>query len=138
MSNYLIQHYKGIYRLKSPIDLLTNSFPREYNGKFADNDIYIDCYNNIQIYVYGHGILEAYIPSLQKGRNIIKSIKNDLGNDIIFHIIETDAEVIFRFKNDKMKKLEKYLKPKTNGARISPFSVRNIKTKTKYKITDED
>ena len=41
-------------------------------------------------------------------------------------------------KNDKMKKLEKYLKPKTNGARISPFSIRNIKPKTKYKIPNED
>ena len=36
-----------------------------------------------------------------------------------------------------MEDLEKYLKPKTSGASISPFSSRNL-PKSKYKIPDED
>ena len=29
--------------MRTPIDEKTKTFPREYNGKFAENDIYIDC-----------------------------------------------------------------------------------------------
>ena len=175
--------YKGIYRLRTPIDKSTNSFPREHNGQFADNDIYIDCQNRIQIFSYGHGVLEAYIPSLQLGRTILKSIYHDIINkentetktntydvtrkirgreetvhvtketitiideklyedeisssDIIFHIEETDSEVLFRFKANDVELLEKYLKPRTNGANISPFSTKNL-PKQKYIIPDED
>ena len=176
--------YKGVYRLRTPIDQTTNSFPREYNGHFADNDIYIDCQNKIQIFSYGYGVLQCYIPSLQLGRTILKSIYRDIinkgntetktntyevtrkikgreetvqvtketiaiideklyeddmssSNNIIFHIEETDSEVLFQFKAQNMEKLEKYLKPKTNGADRSPFSTKNL-PKTKYNIPDED
>ena len=56
--------YKGTYRLKTEHDTRLNTFPREYNGLFAENDIYIDCLNETRIYSFGHGILQAYIPSL--------------------------------------------------------------------------
>lgn len=111
-------------------------FPREYNGQFADNDVYIDCMNGIQISSYGRGILEAYIPSLTRGHNIIKSINSELSNDIILDIKDTDSEVIFRFKATHMKELEKYLKPKISGANISPFSTRNLPKNKTYKIPD--
>lgn len=137
MANYLTTHYKGKYRLKTPYDLQTKMFPREYTEQFADNDIYIDCYNKIQIFSFGHGILEAYIPSLGRGHNIIKAIKEEFGEDIIFHLEETDSEVLFRFKSKDMDSLEKYLKPKTSGANISPFSSKNL-PKSKYSIPDED
>jgi hypothetical protein len=137
MANYLITHYKGKYRLKAPYDLQTKMFPREYNGQFADNDVYIDCYNKIQIFSYGHGILNAYIPSLGRGHNIVKAIKEELGEDIIFNLEETDSEVLFHFHAKNIDKLEKYLKPKTSGANISPFSSKNL-PKSKYSIPDED
>lgn len=137
MANYLISHYKGKYRLKAPYDLRTNQFPREENGLFADNDVYIDCYKNIQIFSFGRGILECYIPSIIRGRNIIKAIKEELGEDIIFHIEETDSEVLFHFHAKYMDKLEKYLKPKTSAADRSPFSTKNL-PKTNYSIPDED
>lgn len=171
--------YKGIYRLRTEIDKKTNTFPREYNGEFATNDVYIDCHKNIRIHHYGKSILEAYIPSLQTGRAILKFIYRDLINKnntntkfsnydvtrkgetvsvtketieildeelyikeinnstLIFHIEETDEEVLFRFHSKNMDKLEKYLKPKTNGADRSPFSTKNL-PKSKYIIPDED
>lgn len=137
MANYLMTHYKGKYRLKAPYDLKTKQFPREESGLFSDNDVYIDCYNNIQIFSYGHGILNCYIPSIGRGHNILKTIKEEIGEDIILHTEETDSEVLFRFHAKHMDKLEKYLKPKTSGANISPFSTKNL-PKSKYSIPDED
>ena len=163
-----MQHYKGVYRLKTPIDLDTKNFPREYTGQFADNDIYIDCQHNIQISSWGRGILEAYVPSLIRGHNILKAIvglekfntiysginentpqyigengqktaiKEQFHGDIIFDIEETDSEVLFKFKANYMTDLEKYLKPKTSGANISPFSTRNLAKNKTYKIPDEE
>lgn len=72
--------YRGKYRLRTPIDKSTNTFPREYNGQFAENDVYVDCQNGVQVSHYGHGVLEAYIPSLQSGRTMIKFIYRDLIN----------------------------------------------------------
>ena len=138
MANYLISHYKGKYRIKCDYDKRTNQFPRKIDGTFEDVDCYIDCYNNIKIFHYGKLILEAYIPSTIRGKNMIKSIKEEYGDDIIFSIKETESEVLFRFCSKDMDKLEKYLKPKTNGADISPFSSKNLPKNKDYKIPDED
>lgn len=137
MANYLITNYKGKYRIRTSYDLSTNQFPRKLNGTLEDVDCYIDCQKGTRIHHYGNRILEAYIPSLGRGHNIIKAIQSELGEDVIFHIEETDLEVLFRFNSKYMTKLEKYLKPKINGADISPFSSRNL-PKLKYIIPDED
>ncbi len=129
--------YKGIYRLRTEIDQKTKTFPREYTGQFAENDVYIDCQKGIRIHHYGNRTLEAYIPSLGRGNNIVKAIQADLGEDIIFHIEKTDSEILFRFNSKYMTDLEPYLKPKTNGADRSPYSTKNL-PKTKYIISDED
>ena len=129
--------YKGIFRLRTPIDTSTNTFPREYTGQFADNDVYIDCQKNVQIFSFGRGILQAYIPSIGRGNNIIKAIQSDLGYDVIFDIEKSDSEVLFKFNAKSMEQLVQYLKPKTNGADRSPFSTKNL-PKTKYDIPDED
>lgn len=165
--------------MRTPVDKQFNTFPREYNGQFAENDVYIDCQNGIQITHYGRGVLEAYIPSLQSGRSILKTIyrdfinenntetkintydverkgevisvtketisildenlyKQDITNsDFIISFTESDSEVIFKFHSKHMEQLEPILKPKTNGANISPFSSKNL-PKTKYIIPDED
>ncbi len=134
----MTSHYKGKYRIKCEWDKSTNQFPRKLDGTFEDIDCYIHCYKNIRIFYYEKSILEAYVPSLGRGRNIIKSVKNDLGDDIIFNIVETDSEVLFQFKATNMDALEKYLKPKTSGSNISPFSSKNLPKNKKYKIPDEE
>ena len=137
MANYLISHYKGKYRIRTSYDLSTNTFPRKLDGTLEDIDCYIDCYNKIQIFYFGKRLLEAYIPSIGRGHNIVKAIKEELGEDIIFNITETDSEVSFMFHANNIDMLEKYLKPKTSGASISPFSTKNL-PKAKYNIPDED
>lgn len=72
--SYLIDHYKGKYRLLCEYDKSTNQFPRKLNGTFEDIDIYIACLKGIKIFYNGNSRLQAYIPSLQSGRNIIKII----------------------------------------------------------------
>lgn len=138
ISNYLISHYKGMYRIKCEYDESKNQFPRKLDSTYEDIDCYIDCYKNIKIFYYGKSILEAYIPSVGRGNNIIKSITEGFGNDIIFDIQKTDGEVIFKYKAKDMGKLERYLKPKTSGSNISPFSSKNLPKNKGYKIPDED
>ena len=121
----------------APYDKRTNQFPRKLDGNYEDIDVYISCANNITISYYGKSILEVYISSIGRGRNIVKTIQSELGDNIIFNIKETSQEVLFQFKAQDMDKLEKYLKPKTNCANRSPFSNKNL-PKTKYKIPDED
>ena len=93
--------------------------------------------NNIKIFHYGSSILQAYIPSLIRGHNIIKAIKN-IDSNIIFNIEESDSEVLFCFKYVNSDKIIPLLKPKTSGANISPFSSRNLPKNKDYKIPDED
>lgn len=100
--------------------------------------MFIDCYNNIQISYYGHSILQAYIPSIGRGNNIIKAIQNDGKADMILNIEKTDAEILFRFHSKHMKDLEKYLRPKTSGANISPYSTKNLPKNKEYKIPEND
>ena len=129
--------YKGKYRLRTFLDSSTNTFPREYTGQFAENDIYIDCQKDIKVFHYGKQILQAYIPSIGRGHNIIKAIQSDLGNDVIHNIEQTDSEVLFKFNSKYMEQLEPHLKPKTSGADRSPFSTKNL-PKSKYIIPDEE
>lgn len=138
ISNYLISHYKGRYRIKSEYDKNTNQFPRKLDGTFEDIDCYIDCYKNIRIFYYGKSILDVYIPSLIRGHNTIKQIYEELGKNVIFNIRENDSEVMFCFKACDMDIMEKYLKPKTCGANISPFSSKNLPKNKAYKIPDSE
>lgn len=136
----------------------TNDFCRDKHGNLDSSfdDLYIDCANKVQTYHIGQSNLQAYIPSLGRGHNIIKAIYNDtignvdsLNNDyetmysdlnkngLIFGIQETDKEILFNFKDKNIKIMEKYLKLKTSAANRSPFSSKNL-PKTKYTIPKED
>lgn len=134
--SYLIDKFKGIYRIKAPVDLETNDYPRKLNGAYEDIDCYIDCMNNVKVFHYGHNILQAYIPSIGRGHNYIKVLQIKRP-DMIFDIEESDSEVLFKFKYADSDEIIPLLKPKTAGAKISPFSSKN-RPKSNYKIPDED
>lgn len=137
IANYLMK-YKGTYRLKTEYDARLKTFPREYNGQFADNDIYIDCNNKTRIYSFGYGVLQVYIPSLQRGHNFIKAIKEQFQEEIIFDIEESSCEVLFKFHAKHLEKLVPIFKPKTSGASISPFSSKNLPHNKSYKIPEDE
>lgn len=135
MSNYLMK-YKGKYRILPKLDLETNDIPRNIYGEIAEgyDDLYISCQYGNEIYVYGCDAsrrmwLEAYIPSIGRGRNIVREIKR-LGIEYS-NLIETDEEVMFRFKAKDIEQVAVLLRAKVNGAGISPFSTKNLpKNKT--------
>lgn len=130
--------FKGKYRLKVEYDKQTNDFPRKLNGTYEDIDVYIDCQHGNRVFYYGKSVLQAYIPSIGRGHNIIKAINEQFGQDVLFNIEETDSEILFRFHYKDSDKIIPLLKPKTNGANISPFSSKNLPKNKDYKIPDEN
>lgn len=135
---YLTNKFQGVYRLKCPYDLETNLYPRKLDGTLEDIDVYIDCKHDIQVTYYGSGILEAYIPSLIRGRRIVSEIKNKFGENHILELRENDKEIIFKFRTSYSDDIIPMLSPKTSGADISPFSTRNLPKDKSYTIPDED
>ena len=124
MSGYLVNHYKSKYRILPVIDQATNDFCRDHKGKIDEDNVYIACYNDVRIWHYGGSKLIAYVPNVQRGRNFIKKLKR-LGVDV-FDCDESDEEVTFKFKASDMDVTAQILKPKTSGAKISPFSSKNL------------
>lgn len=130
MANYLLSKYKGKYRLKVELDQSTNDFVRNYDDSLNDNDVYIDCQHGNRIFAYGHidnkkpVWLTAYIPSLGRGHNIIKALK-EKEIEYVDHR-ETDEEVEFKFKAADIEIVAELMKAKTSGASISPFSSKNL------------
>src|SRR5699024_10982432 len=78
---YYLSKYKDKYKLKAPYDMSINDFARDESGNIEDNDVYIDCQKGM-IYHYGHSTLVCYIPKLGAGRNILKSLGEELGVNI--------------------------------------------------------
>ena len=133
---YLYDKFKGIYRLKVPIDSHTNDYCRKLNGTCEDVDMYIDCQFGNKVFHFGGSILQAYIPSLQRGHNIVKAIQQS-NPSIIFNIEETDSEILFKFKYVNSDSIIPLLKPKISGANISPFSLKNLPRNKDFKIPDD-
>lgn len=73
--DYYLKKYIGKYRVVTELDLKTGDFCRDHNDNLCnDQDIYIKCSHGIRVSHYGEDILEVYIPSIGRGRNIIKDI----------------------------------------------------------------
>ena len=136
-TSYLTDKFKGKYRLKVPIDKTINDFSRKLNGTYEDIDMYIDCQHGNKVFHFGGSILQAYVPSIGRGHNIIKLI-NEIESDLIFDIEETSQEILFKFHYKDSDKIIPLLKPKTSGANISPFSSKNLPRNKDYKIPDEE
>jgi len=123
-----LEKFIGTYRVKACYDLRTKDFIRLENGNLdkSFNDFYIQCANNVEIRDASNNELMVYVPTLKRGRNIVNKIYEVYGKDLISKIEETDAEVIFNFKTKDMDKIAKIVKPATSGAKIKPFSIKNL------------
>lgn len=138
MARYLTK-YVGTYRVKAMYDLSTNDFPRDEYGNIDPSfeDLYIPCRNKCMIKHAFKDNLSVYIPSIKRGHNLIKEITDKYGNDIIYDIDETDAEIIFLFKAVDVDKIADVLIATTSGNSISPFSKKNL-PKAKYEMPEKD
>lgn len=159
MDRYLENHYKGKYRIKAYIDQSTGDFCRDHLGNYEESfaDFYIDCASNTEIKHGVGNILSCYIPALQRGNNVLRTIYNDkiepiskenpipidaikqklIDNQILQSVEDLDDEVYFTFKADLIDYIAKLVKAKTSGASIGAFSVKNL-PKTPYKIPEKD
>lgn len=127
--NYIMR-YKGRYRLKVELDQNTLDFPRNEDGSIEDIDVYIDCRHGNRISTYGHinntrpVWLIGFVPSIGRGHNIVNTLKE---KDIeLVDIMENDKEVEFKFKATDIEVVAELMKAKTSGAKISPFSIKNL------------
>ena len=140
MANYLMK-YKGIYRIMPELDVETNDFIRNENDDIEDADIYIACQHGCRISTYGHldgkkaVWLSAYIPSIGRGRNVVKAVKEQGVN--IEQYEETDEEVQFIFLAKDIESVAKIMKARTSGASISPFSTKNLGKRKDIVIPEE-
>lgn len=122
--------YKSKYRLLCELDQNTFDFPRNDDYSIEDIDVYISCQHGNKIFTYGHinnkrpVWLWAYVPSLIRGHNIVKALK-EKGIEYIDYM-ENDEEVEFKFKATDIEIVAELMKAKTAGASISPFSSRNL------------
>lgn len=128
MSNYLLK-YKDKYRILPSIDIETNDFARDVTGNIDDDSIYIPCAANCCVWYYGLNesrkpVLGAHISSKTRGRNLTRAMKEDGVN--FFGYEESDDEAEFYFLASDIEDVMKYLKPRTSGASISPWSKKNL------------
>lgn len=131
MSDYMTTKFKGKYRLLAELDTEKNDFPRNEKGEIDPDDIeiYISCRNGNKISFYGlnssrRGVLIAYIPSLQRGRNIKKELKKQKIE--VFNYDESASEVLFHFLASDIEPVATLMGAKTSGAKINPLSNKNL------------
>lgn len=127
MGNYLFSHYKGVYRVEAQYDENTNDVPRDKNNNILKSydDTYIACKGGNMIFHYGGNKLFAYIPSIKRGKRIIRELI-DIGVQIS-NVVETDCEIEFRFSAKDISIIAEKLGAKTHGANTSPYSVKRLK-----------
>lgn len=163
MAGYL-RKYVSRYRVKAEYDLSTNDYPR-IEGVGLDpsfDDLYIDCANKIKIKHGTGSTLSCYIPSKQRGMNVLRKIHEDkisktlptektvdqkkylenlcaalVDQGVLVSAEVLDYEVYFEFSADIIDYIAKLVGAKTYGASISPFSPKNL-PKTPYKIPEKD
>ena len=151
MANYMMR-YKGKYRVLCELDMETNDFPRNSDGKIDDDvGLYIPCKYNGKIYDHGYyrgtvnDVLrimpsskwidyigtEELAQKIARGRNIKKQMDKD--KVPYHHYDETDEEVSFLFPSTGIDIVAKLVGAKVSGANISPFSSKNL-PRTKVEI----
>lgn len=110
-------------------------FPRNQLGNIETDDFYIPCQKGAMIYHYGRDVLAVFIPSIIKGRRLLKMCEEE--NIWTYFVIEGENELSFRFKAKDIDFIADYLKAKTIGKDVRPFSTKNL-PKSDYTIPNED
>lgn len=135
MSDYIYKKFFGEYRILAPIDYATNDFPRNDKGDVDTEDFYIPCRTGAEISHYDRDILDVLIPSITRGRKLIKLCREN--NIELYSIHEGDAEVSFHFHAKDIHFIADYLQARTQGKNIRPFSLKNL-PESDYAIPKEE
>lgn len=138
MYRYL-EKYVGKYRVLAEYDLSTGDFPREEDGSIDESfeDLYIPCAKGRILSTYILDTLVWYTDSLGQGRNVRREIDSKYNGKLEYQYEETDADVLIYFNEADIKKIATLVKPRTSGAKIKPFSNKNL-PKPLYEIPEED
>lgn len=139
MYRYLLK-YVGTYRVKAEYDETCNDFPRDADGSIDESfeDLYIPCKKGIIKHTYkGQDILalcffDKIITANRVREEIIKKYPK---MEIEFEDDGSDAYIYFNAKD--IKKIATIVTPRTSGAKINPFSNKNL-PKIEYKIPSKD
>jgi hypothetical protein len=156
MDLYLVNHYKGKYRVKAHYDKETNDFIRDPEGNLDDSfaDFYLSGRSGIEIKHASGSDLVCYVPKITLGNNVLKGFYDRIignhGSKTVETIVKElqaggyigecdilSTEVFFIFPAKYLDDLNKIVKLKTSGASISPFSTRNL-PKAPYTIPKKD
>ena len=139
MYRYLMR-YVGTYRVRAVYDVEKEDFPRNESGGIETSfeDLYIDCAKGIIRHTYlGNDILSlCFYDKIGTANNVYKELKEKYPKlDIEFDRQGSDAYIYFN-AND-IKKIATIVNPRTSGAKIDPFSNKNL-PKVMYKIPAKD
>lgn len=156
MDMYLVNKYKGKYRVRAHYDQHTKDFIRDDEGNLDPDfgDFYLSGRSGIEVKHGAGSELACYIPKLQLGNNILKSYYDSVignrGDKSVDKIVSElkdagyvndvdilSAEIFFTFDANHLDTLAPIIKLKTSGASISPFSTRNL-PKAPYIIPKAD
>lgn len=141
MFRYL-NKYVGKYRVLPRYDLSTMDFPRDENGNLDESfdDLYIPCRRGEIRHSYrdtrGYEVLCWYTDSATQGKNVYNELSKD--KDLWLEVDDIDQfDYFIYFNANDIEKIAAVVEPKTSGAKITPFSSRNL-PKTPYEIPEAD
>lgn len=123
---YLTQHFKGKYRIVRNFHqkvMMCQEKKMEPLIKAMMTYI-LNVNSGNKIYYYGRGTFVAYIPSIIRGKNILKKLDETNIPYSDPHIY--DSEVEFKFKTADMDAVANLLKASSFGADITPYSLKNF------------
>ena len=135
-----LEKFVGTYRVLPQLDLLTNNFPRTENGSIDPSyeDMFIACTKGEIRHTYNdnYELVWCVFGKIGTGRNVERMIQSKYPK--LDHVYEESGEdVLIWFHESDLKKIATLVKPKTAGAKIQPFSVKNFPSAA-YKIPEAD
>ena len=139
MYRYIVK-FVGTYRVKAELDSDTQDFPRDDKGQIdaSFEDLYIPCSRGVIKHTYmGNDILAVcFYDKATTAKNVYKELKNKYPKlDVELDIDGVDGFIYFNAED--IKKVATIIKPRTSGAKIDPFSNKNL-PKIEYRIPSKE
>lgn len=138
---YLLK-YVGKYRVKAHLTL-EEDFVYDIFGKLDDSydDLYIPCYSNCEVrhtYDYDENGVKFYIYCKRpKGKIIVEELKKQY-KDVWFEVDDISPwDYLIYFYEKDLDKIFTIIKPYEGGAKISPYSPKNLPKKVSHNVSDK-